>query len=158
MGTIGTISIVFAEARNLASCSGECSIRSQKRFPSTRVSPRDGLQNESAQVATHGKVRLIESLVNAGLKRIEIGSFVSATWVPQMADGDQVCRLVGSHPGVVFSALCPNKRGLERAQAAGVPEIAVFISASETHNQKNVNKSVSRYIARLRRCHRPGGR
>ena len=111
------------------------------------VSPRDGLQNESAQVATHAKVRLVEALVDAGLKRIEIGSFVSAKWVPQMADADQVCRMVESNPLVRFSALCPNKRGLERARAAGIKEIAVFISTSETHNKKNVNKSISDTLA-----------
>ena len=107
------------------------------------VSPRDGLQNENAQVATHAKVRLVEALVTAGLKRIEVGSFVSATWVPQMADAEQVCRSVTRPDDVTFSALCPNARGLERARAANITEIAVFVSASETHNQKNVNKSIA---------------
>ncbi len=110
------------------------------------VSPRDGLQNEAAQVATHAKVRLIEALMDAGLRRIEIASFVSATWVPQMADADQVARLVPPSDGVRFSALCPNRRGLDRAQRAGVSEIAVFVSASETHNRKNVNKSIARTL------------
>lgn len=113
-----------------------------KRVSIYEVSPRDGLQNESAQVATHSKVRLVEALVVAGLKRIEVSSFVSAKWVPQMADADQVFRMLGQYPGVTFSALCPNARGLERAQKAGVHEVAVFVSASETHNKKNVNKTV----------------
>jgi hydroxymethylglutaryl-CoA lyase len=107
------------------------------------VGPRDGLQNEAAQVATHTKVRLVEALVAAGVRRIEVGSFVSASWVPQMADADQVFAMLERQPGVTYSALCPNARGLERAIAAGVDEIAVFISASETHNRKNVNKSIA---------------
>ena len=107
------------------------------------VSPRDGLQNEGAQVATHAKVRLIEALIDAGMKRIEVTSFVSAKWVPQMSDADQVCRMVEKPAGVTFSALVPNARGLERALAGGIDEAAVFLSASETHNRKNVNKSVT---------------
>jgi hydroxymethylglutaryl-CoA lyase len=111
------------------------------------VSPRDGLQNEAAQVATHAKVRLIEALVESGLRRIEIASFVSPRWVPQMGDGEQVCRMLGKRPGVEFAALCPNGRGLERAIDAGIEEVAVFISASETHNKKNVNKSIAETLA-----------
>lgn len=111
------------------------------------VSPRDGLQNEAAQVATHAKVRLIEALVDAGLKRIEIGSFVSSRWVPQMADANQVSRMLERRKGVRYSALCPNARGLERAKEAGIEEIAVFISASDTHNRKNVNKTIEQTLA-----------
>lgn len=110
------------------------------------VAPRDGLQNEAALVATHGKVRLIDALVEAGAQRIEVGSFVSAKWVPQMADADEVCRMIERRPSVVYSALCPNARGLERALAANVNEIAVFISASETHNLKNVNKTIAQTL------------
>ena len=82
------------------------------------VSPRDGLQNESAQVATHAKVRLIEALVDSGIRRIEVGSFVAPKWVPQMADADEVCRMIARREGVTYSGLCPNARGLERAVAA----------------------------------------
>src|SRR5689334_9578811 len=106
------------------------------------VSPRDGLQNEAVTVPTARKLRPIEALVGSGLKRIEVTSFVSPKWVPQLADGDGVVRALGKHPGVSLSALCPNARGLERAIEAGIEEIAVFISASETHNRKNVNSSV----------------
>ncbi len=106
------------------------------------VSPRDGLQNEAVTVATTRKVRLIEALVDAGLTRIEISSFVSPKWVPQLADAEEVVRLVPKREGVVYAALCPNARGLERAKRAGIAEIGVFISASETHNQKNVNKTI----------------
>jgi hydroxymethylglutaryl-CoA lyase len=107
------------------------------------VSPRDGLQNERATVPLRSKLRLIDALVLAGLKRIEITSFVSPKWIPQLADADEVGRHAKPPPGVAFSALCPNGRGLERARAARMSEIAVFVSASETHNRKNVNKTVA---------------
>ena len=110
------------------------------------VSPRDGLQNEAAQVATHAKVRLIEALTDAGCRRVEVTSFVSPTWVPQMADADQVCQMIERREGVTYSALVPNRRGLERAIAAGIDEVAVFVSASETHNRKNVNKTIERTL------------
>ena len=114
------------------------------------VSPRDGLQNEAVTVPTTRKVRLIEALCASGLKRIEITSFVSPKWVPQLADGDEVARITPRVDGVTFSALCPNARGLERARDAGIEEIAVFISASETHNLKNVNKTVDDTIEGFR--------
>lgn len=124
-------------------------------FPSRvsvyEVAPRDGLQNESAQVATHAKVRLIEALVDAGIQRIEVGSFVSSKWVPQMADADEVCRMIERRPGVTYSGLCPNARGLERAIAAKLDEIAVFVSASETHNLKNVNKTTAQTLEAFER-------
>ncbi len=93
------------------------------------------------------KVELIDRLAGAGLKVVEATSFVSPKWVPQLADAEEVVRLVPKHEGVTLSALCPNARGLERAEAAGVEEIGVFISASETHNQKNVNKTVADTLA-----------
>jgi hydroxymethylglutaryl-CoA lyase len=114
------------------------------------VSPRDGLQNEAVTVPTTRKVRLIEALVASGLRRVEITSFVSPKWVPQLADGDEVARIVPRTEGVTFSALCPNARGLERARAAGMEEVAVFISASETHNRKNVNKTVEDTLSGFR--------
>lgn len=113
------------------------------------VSPRDGLQNEGATVPLSGKVRLVDALVASGLRRIEITSFVSPRWIPQLADADQLARLVLAEPpeGVSLSALCPNARGLERAKNAGIREIAVFLSASETHNKKNVNKTIADTLA-----------
>jgi hydroxymethylglutaryl-CoA lyase len=107
------------------------------------VAARDGLQNERATVPLRSKLRLIDALVRAGLTRIEITSFVSPKWIPQLADADEVARYAKAPPGVTFSALCPNAKGLERARAAGLGEIAVFISASETHNRKNVNKTIA---------------
>lgn len=106
------------------------------------VSLRDGLQNEGATVPLRGKVRLVDALVSAGLRRIEITSFVSPKWIPQLADADELAEHVKAPAGVTFSALCPNAQGLERAKAAGMHEIAVFLSASETHNKKNVNKTI----------------
>ena len=115
------------------------------------VSLRDGLQNERATVPLRGKIRLLDALVASGLKRIEITSFVSPKWIPQLADADELAEHVAEHvkppPGVSFSALCPNAKGLERARAAGIGEIAVFLSVSETHNRKNVNKTVADTLA-----------
>jgi hydroxymethylglutaryl-CoA lyase len=114
------------------------------------VSPRDGLQNEAAAVATHGKLRLIGALADAGLRRIEATSFVSPKWIPQLADGDEVAKRLERRPGVTYSALVPNAKGLERARAAGMEEIAVFLSASETHNRKNVNKTIAQSLEGFR--------
>lgn len=110
------------------------------------VGPRDGLQNEKSTVSLHDKLRLIEGLVSSGLRRIEVTSFVSPKWIPQLADADDVATHVKPAPGVVYSALCPNAKGLERAAAAKLPEIAVFMSASETHNKKNINKTIQETI------------
>src|SRR5262249_26865548 len=107
------------------------------------VSPRDGLQNESAIIPVEGKRRLIQALCDAGLTRIEMTSFVSPKWVPQLADAEELARSLEVPEGVTFSALCPNAKGLERALSAGLREVAVFLSASETHNKMNVNKSIA---------------
>lgn len=107
------------------------------------VGPRDGLQNEARQVPTPEKIRFIDALVEAGLHNIEITSFVSPKWIPQLADAAEVARGVRRPATVRMSALVPNRRGLDNALAAGMKEIAVFLSASETHNKKNVNKSIA---------------
>jgi hydroxymethylglutaryl-CoA lyase len=111
------------------------------------VSPRDGLQNEAAFIPIDGKRRLIDALVDAGLRRVEITSFVSPKWVPQLADAEDLARSMKAPPGVTYSALVPNARGLERALEAGLGEIAVFLSASETHNKTNVNKTIADTLA-----------
>ncbi len=110
------------------------------------VSPRDGLQNEASPIPLEAKLRLVEALIEAGLSRIELTSFVSPRWVPQLADADELCGLVKAPAGVTLSALCPNAKGFERAKAAGLSEIAVFMSASETHNKKNTNKSIAQSL------------
>ena len=110
------------------------------------VSPRDGLQNEAAPIPLAAKQRLVEALLAAGIERLELTSFVSPRWVPQLADADELVRGVSARPGVTLSALCPNAKGFERAKAVGLHEIAVFLSASETHNKKNTNKTVDQSI------------
>ena len=107
------------------------------------VGPRDGLQNESRMVATHDKVALIDALSASGLPAVEITSFVSPKWIPQLADAVEVARQVVRRPEVRFTALVPNRRGLESALLGGMREIAVFMSASETHNKRNVNKTIA---------------
>jgi hydroxymethylglutaryl-CoA lyase len=107
------------------------------------VGPRDGLQNEARQVPTPDKLRFIEGLIDAGLRHIEITSFVSPKWIPQLADAAEVARGVSRRDGVRLSALVPNRRGLDAALEAGIDEVAVFLSASETHTKKNINKTIA---------------
>ena len=117
-----------------------------RRVDVYEVGPRDGLQNELRTLPTKDKARLIEALVAAGETRIEVTSFVSPKWIPQLADAEELLRLVGHKPGVVFSALVPNLKGLQRAREAGLEEAAIFISASEAHSKKNINKTIAEAI------------
>ncbi len=103
------------------------------------VGPRDGFQNECDVISLENKVRTIESLVETGLKYIEATSFVHPKWVPQLADADQLLQKITSIDKVRFSVLVPNEKGFERALQANVKEICLFLSASESHNKKNVN-------------------
>lgn len=114
------------------------------------VGPRDGLQNEARNVPTADKIRFIDALVASGIRSIEITSFVSPKWIPQLADSAEVARGVARVAGVRMSALVPNRRGLDTALASGMKEIAVFMSASETHNRKNVNKTIAETLAAFR--------
>ena len=107
------------------------------------VGLRDGLQNELRTVPTDDKVRLLDALLAAGEQRVELTSFVSPKWIPQLADAGDLVRRVGPRPGLVRSALVPNLKGLERAQEAGLEEVAVFLSASESHSRSNLNKTVA---------------
>ena len=107
------------------------------------VGPRDGLQNELRTLATRDKARLIQALIAAGEKRIEITSFVSPKWIPQLADAEALLSQLHPPAGVTFSALVPNLRGLARAQEGGLQEAAVFLSATESHSKKNINKTIS---------------
>lgn len=113
------------------------------------VGPRDGLQNEPEPVATAAKAELVGRLAAAGLSRIEITSFVSSKWIPQLADADALCRIVARPPSAIYSALVPNEAGYERLRQAALPVAAVFVSASETHNRKNVNRGIAEHLARL---------
>jgi hydroxymethylglutaryl-CoA lyase len=109
---------------------------------SVPILPRDGLQNESAVVPTAAKIALVDALAAAGGTRIEVGAFVSPKWVPQMADTAEVFSGLTRRPGVRYSALVPNLKGLERAIDCGVTEVAVFAAASETFSRKNINQTI----------------
>jgi hydroxymethylglutaryl-CoA lyase len=110
------------------------------------VGPRDGLQNETP-VPVADRVRLVDALSRTGLRRIEAASFVSAKAIPAMAGAEAVMAGIERQPGVVYSALVPNVIGAERALAAGADEVEVVVSASETHNRKNVRRSVDESLA-----------
>jgi hydroxymethylglutaryl-CoA lyase len=115
------------------------------------VGPRDGFQNEPETIATADKVRLIDMLSTSGLERMEITSFVRPDVIPQLSDAAEVLTAVQRRDGVAFSVLIPNQRGLERAleMRDRFDEVSVFLSASETHNRHNVNRSVEESMAGL---------
>lgn len=113
------------------------------------VGPRDGLQNEAQTVPTAAKIRLIDLLADAGLRSIEVGSFVSPKWVPQMADTAQVFAGIERRPNVSYMALTPNQQGFTAALAAGASEVAVFAAASETFSRKNINCSIAESLERF---------
>jgi hydroxymethylglutaryl-CoA lyase len=117
-----------------------------KRVTVYEVGPRDGLQNEAARLPVEAKVKLVEALAASGIPRIELGSFVRPDWIPQLADTEEVVHRALRIPGVRFSALVPNRYGLERAVASGLKEVAVFMSASESHNRKNTNKTIEKSL------------
>lgn len=126
-------------------------------LPSTvrirEVGPRDGFQNEPEVLPTTEKVRLIGLLADAGLRRMELTSFVRPDVVPQLADAEEVLTSYDRREGVAYSVLIPNERGLERALAHRdrFDEVNLFLSASETHNQKNVNRSIAESLEGLER-------
>lgn len=113
------------------------------------MGPRDGLQNEPDLIATQDKIALVDRLSACGLKHIEVTSFVSPKWVPQMADATQVLAAISRKPGVVYAALTPNIRGFENALAAGADEVAIFASASEGFSHANINCSIAQSIERF---------
>lgn len=116
----------------------------------TEVGPRDGLQNEREVVRAEAKVAFVEALADAGLREIEVSSFVAPNRVPQLADAEEVFRRLRPREGVVFSALVPNERGMERALACGVRKVAVFTAATESFNRRNVNASIAESLDRFR--------
>jgi isopropylmalate/homocitrate/citramalate synthase len=113
------------------------------------VGPRDGLQNEAAPVTVDDRVTFCERLLDAGLKVVEVGAFVSPRWVPQMAGSAEVVRRVGRRPGAKTPVLVPNRQGFEQAREAGVREIAIFTAASETFNKKNINATIDESFQRF---------
>jgi hydroxymethylglutaryl-CoA lyase len=113
------------------------------------VGPRDGLQNEKQMIPADVKVELVDRLTGAGFRNIEVTSFVSPKWVPQMADGADVMARITRKPGVTYSVLVPNMKGFEGALAAKADEIVVFAAASEAFSQKNINCSIAESIERF---------
>ncbi len=113
------------------------------------VRPRDGLQNEARMIPAADKIALIDVLSRAGFRRIEVASFVSPKWVPQMADGAEVLAGITRAREVSYAALTPNMRGFERAMAAGADEIAIFASASEGFSKANINATIAESLARF---------
>jgi hydroxymethylglutaryl-CoA lyase len=113
------------------------------------VGPRDGLQNEARPIPTSEKVALVDLLSQAGFRRIEVASFVSPRWVPQMADSAAVLAAIRRAPGVTYAALTPNLKGYESALAAGADEVAIFASASEGFSRANLNCTIAEALARF---------
>jgi hydroxymethylglutaryl-CoA lyase len=111
------------------------------------VGPRDGLQNEDVILTAEQKVQLINRLSTTGFEFIEVGAFVRPQNVPQMADTAEVFARIARQPGVVYSAIAPNAIGAQRAVAAGADAVQIFLSASESHNQSNVNMSIAQSLA-----------
>ncbi|MDE5414939.1 hydroxymethylglutaryl-CoA lyase [Alkalihalobacterium chitinilyticum] len=124
------------------------------KFPNNillkEVGPRDGLQNEKSFISTEDKVEWINRLSDTGLSYIEITSFVHPKWIPALADAVDVVKKIKRKPGVTYAALVPNEKGLQRALEADIDEVSVFMSASETHNQKNINKTIDETFKVLR--------
>ncbi len=120
-----------------------------KQVRLVEVGPRDGLQNEKQPISVADKVRLVDELSAAGLSYIEVGSFVSPKWVPQMAGSAEVFAQIEQRPGVTYAALAPNLKGFEAAVQAGVKEVAVFAAASEAFSQKNINCSIAESLERF---------
>lgn len=117
-----------------------------KRLPNfvqlKEVGPRDGLQNEKKWISTADKIAWINMLSESGVKEIEFTSFVNPKMIPALSDAREVGKQINRNPGVLYSALVPNMKGLEFALDAGIDAASVFMSASETHNQKNINKTI----------------
>lgn len=114
------------------------------------VSPRDGLQNEKSPISTENKIKLVDLLSDCGFTKIEVTSFVSTKWVPQMADAAEVMAGIKRNSGVSYAALTPNLQGFEAAIAADSDEVAVFASASEGFSQKNINCSIDESLQRYK--------
>ncbi len=113
------------------------------------VGPRDGLQNEKRPIATTDKISLVNDLADCGLRQIEVSSFVSPKWVPQLADAADVFAGIERCPGVTYWALTPNQRGFDAARAAEVSHVAVFAAASEDFSQRNINCSIAESLQRF---------
>jgi hydroxymethylglutaryl-CoA lyase len=120
-----------------------------RRVTLLEVAARDGLQNEQAPITTDLRVALVDRLTEAGFPQVEVGSFVSPKWVPQMADTAEVMRRIRRRPGVRYSVLTPNLKGFEGALEAAADEVVVFGAASEAFSQRNINCSIAESVARF---------
>lgn len=120
-----------------------------ERVEIVEMAPRDGLQNEARFIATPAKIALVDALSQVGFPRIEVASFVSPKWVPQMADGAAVLAGIARRPGTRYAALTPNLQGFQAALAAGVDEVAIFASASEGFSRANLNCTIAESLARF---------
>ncbi|MDE2235758.1 MAG: hydroxymethylglutaryl-CoA lyase [Gammaproteobacteria bacterium] len=114
------------------------------------VGPRDGLQNEKNIVPAATKIEFVNRLTASGLKTIEVTSFVSPKWIPQLADAEEVFRGIEKMPGVSYPVLVPNEQGMQRALAAGAKDVSIFTAASESFNQKNIHCSIAESIERFK--------
>ncbi|GJD53825.1 Hydroxymethylglutaryl-CoA lyase YngG [Methylobacterium crusticola] len=122
----------------------------------TEVGPRDGLQNEARFMPTEAKVRLIEQLAASGLGEIEVTSFTHPSWIPNLADAEEVVKATRHLPVSAF-ALIPNKRGMERAQRAGIAGMTFVFSATDSHNKRNLNRSTEESLAEILDLHAAAG-
>lgn len=136
-------------SRRITVQAGESSA-ANRRIRITEVGPRDGLQNEQAVITTESKVAFINALSRSGVAEIEAGAFVSRQAVPQMADSEDVFRKIERMPGVIYSALVPNERGLERARSVQAHKIGVFTAASETFTRRNINATIQESLDRFK--------
>ena len=123
-----------------------------KKVNICEVGLRDGLQNEKSLLTTDQKVELVQGLIDAGFKVIEVGSFMHPVKVPQMADTDEVYRRIGAVPGVELRALIPNLRGVTRAIDCGCKKVKLNVSASRMHNLKNLNMTPEQSVAGFAGC------
>nr|WP_091774175.1 hydroxymethylglutaryl-CoA lyase [Piscibacillus halophilus] len=121
-----------------------------ERVTIKEVGPRDGLQNEKEEIKTDDKIEWINQLSETGLSYIEITSFVHPKWIPQLKDAVEVAKGIKRKEGITYAALVPNMKGLERAIEANVDEVSIFMSASESHNKKNINKTIDETYPVLR--------
>ena len=121
-----------------------------ERVRLVEVGPRDGLQNETQPISLEDKVRLVNDLTDTGLDYIEVGSFVSPKWVPQMAGSSDLFLKISKRAGITYSALTPNMMGFEAALNVGVKEIAIFAAASESFSQRNINCSINDSLQRFK--------
>ncbi len=113
------------------------------------VTPRDGLQDADTFVTTEQKLAFINALIESGVRHIEVTSFMHPKWIPQLADADTLASRLPRVPGVTYSALIPNMRGYERAHTAGIAEVVLVVSASESHNKANLNRSIDASLHQL---------